>query len=150
MSTAELKKETIVKLEGWALKPAESLRNEWVVNAPEGTEIKDADHPEFWRSVAHKLRAFCRVELRAYDGTWMAEFLVIYAERNWAKVKLLQKYELTEAKAPDNTTAYRHKWNGPNKMWTVYRNSDNAEMKDKLTTKDEAILWMNEREKVDK
>lgn len=147
MAAAE-KIEPIVKLEGWHLKSAEHQRNLWVVNAPQGAEVEDTKKPEFWRSVAMKLAPFDRVEVRGYDGTWMADCLVVYAERNMANIQILEKYEIGKANTSNDASEFRFEYKGPGKKWTVYRNSDDAELVDKIKTQDEAVMWIREHEKV--
>jgi hypothetical protein len=148
MEAAKQVKEEIVKLEGWHLKSAEYERNEWVVNAPEGAKVEHAKKPEFWRSVAAKLKPFDRIELRADDGTWIAELIVIYSERNWAKVDILNHYKLCDSDMPESAVDYDVQWKGPQKKWIVLRKSDNATLKEGIQTKDEAIMWMKEHDKV--
>lgn len=125
---------------------ADQARNIHVVTPEAGTPIEVVLSPDYWSTVAMNMTPWDRIEVRAEDGAYYAELLVLSCDRNWAKVKLLSKHSLTaEDTIPDPGVQTHHqiKWRGPHHKWSVVRNSDNAVLKDKME-KGEANTWLME------
>lgn len=121
---------------------SEFERQEWVLNAQEGVEISDLKSPKFWTQVAHQLRPYARIEVRAEDGTWVAECLVVACDRTWAKVHVLHEHKLTEVTDDQTRLAeFTVKWRGPHHKWCVLRD-DGQVIRSDAQTKDEAVALM--------
>lgn len=133
---------------------AEFKRTTWVMTAFEATDPKDLLKPEYWAHVSSKMRAWDRVEVRADDGTWYAEYLVLEAGRNWARMFLLEAYHLTTADVAqtqaDAMSPYEVAHRGPHRMWSVIRKIDREVIHDGEQTMDGAVSWLRERLKADR
>lgn len=120
------------------LASAEFIRNIHCATVPFGTKPEDLLKPEYWAHVCSEFKAWGRVEARAEDGTWFAEYLITEVGRTWANMAMLSVKYLTtkdvaqsQAEASQTTAAlpYEVRWRGAAK-WSVIRKSDNAVMKD--------------------
>lgn len=137
----------LVQLVPGRFKLAEYERSDWIVNAPEGATLDDVKKPEFWAFVAPQMRPFDHVEVRADDGTWVAQFIVTAADRTWAKIAEI--YTVKLASAADemkNSSAFDVDYKGPHKKWCIIRRSDSAMVREGIGTKDEAF---KERERLE-
>jgi hypothetical protein len=128
---------------------AEQLRQDWVVNAEQGTEIRDVLEPAYWAHCAQRMQPYDRIEVRQETGDWLLELLVLDLGRNWARVHVLHKHEL----APVSDTmpvASLHKveWKGPQHKHSVIRLSDSVLVKDGFADKLSAMTWMGQHEGV--
>jgi hypothetical protein len=135
------------------MKAAEYERRDWVVNAPQGTIPEDIQDPAFWALHAAKLSPYDHVEVRADDGTWIAQCIVLGCERTWARVHTLAVHRLTSAdvamtQAAREAARFELKFRGPADKWCVIRRKDGAIVKDGCHTKDQAHAWMKEHEKL--
>jgi hypothetical protein len=128
---------------------AEYERQDWVVNAEEGTTIEDVQEPGYWAHVAARMKPYDRIEVRLETGEWIAELVVVAVDRNWARVSLLGTYDLTvrEGSVP---SAQKHKvlWKGPQHKFCVIRISDDQLVQGGFTDKDAANVWMRNHENV--
>ena len=139
-------KERVVQLNPTRFKGSEYERTVWVCTVEEGVDDKDLLKPDYWAHVANRMRPFDRIEVRADDGSYFAELLVVSVDRNWAKVKGLQYVSLVDESVgyePGGSKDYLVKWRGPHRKWSVLRMSDNAILKDECQTQAEAQLWLN-------
>ena len=135
--------ERTIQLNPNRMKRAETLRTLYAVNAEHGTDREDLLKPDYWCHIAAKLTPLDRLEVRADDGTWWAEYLVISCDRTWAKVKELRWLELSNVAADDSDLSeLEYKWRGPQAKHSVVRKSDQSVMAEKLNTKDEALVWI--------
>lgn len=137
-------------LEPARFKSAEFERNIWIANADEGTNPADLLNPDYWAHNAQQMRSWDRVEVRANDGTWFAELLVVDATRLQATVKMLAIHDLSGA-APASLTMsdspYKVEWKGPQLKWVVVRKSDGEKVSDGHQNKGAAETWAAERQK---
>ena len=126
----------------------EQLRNDWIANAETGTTLEDIVQPEYWAHNSARMRPYDHIEVRAEDGSWMAELLVTGCDRNWARVKLLQEYKLTSADV-SLSQAVKHEiqWKGPHLKFAVIRLSDKESVKTGFDDKNSAARWLIEHEK---
>lgn len=128
------------------IKPAEYIRSCHAATIPINTKPEDLLNPAYWAHVANELKPWGRVEARAIDGTWFAEYLVLDVGRAWAKMHLLAKYNLTSAEeslSEANTqTGLKVTWRGGDRKWSVVRETDSAVMVEGLG-KDEAQAWLD-------
>lgn len=127
---------------------AEDRRRDFVVTAEDGTNIADVLNPGFWAHTATEMEDYSRVEVRIDTGEWLLELLVIEHGRNWARVKLLQKYDLVKAETSAEKPSLQHRveYKGPHLKHCVVRNSDEAIILDSISTKVEAHQKMMEFE----
>lgn len=132
-----------IQLNSNRMKRAETLRTLYVVNAMPETEREDLLKADYWCHIAASLNPLDRLEVRADDATFFAEYLVISCDRTWAKVKELRWMELSEvAESDDERSELEYKWRGPQCKHSVIRVSDQQVMVEKLGTKDEALVWI--------
>jgi hypothetical protein len=128
---------------------AEAMRHDWVVNAQEGTTVKDILDPTYWAYVAPKMSIYDRVEVRLETGEWVAELLVLGLDRNWARVHMLQLYDLIPvaeaAPAPQSNEVF---WRGPQHKWAVRRLADQEVIQQNFESKLAAAEWMRQHEQV--
>lgn len=93
-----------------------------VADIESGTTLADILKAEYWRHVAKfNLTPNDIIIARAEDGTWRAELIVQATGPGFAKVKLLQKYDL-EVEAPGNDAippGYSVLWKGPQRKWVA-------------------------------
>jgi len=128
-------------------KLAEYERNNWIANVEPGITTDDCLKAEFWTHIAEQLRPYDHIEVRAEDGTWVAEFLVLRAERMWAATQLMWKAELSNLEhAIEKQSRYEPIWKGPQLLWCVRRKSDGELLRKGLRSKDEAIIATRELE----
>lgn len=126
-------------------KLAEYERQDWILNAPHGTEIEDVIQPEYWAHIAAKMRPYDHVEVRAEDGSYIAQLIVLGCDRNWAKVQVLNKFDLVNVKlAFSNEAKVIPEWSGPHTKWRAKRVSDGAIVSNAMVfqSKDEVIAWI--------
>lgn len=131
------------------MKLAQYERQDWVANAPPGTIQKDLVNPSFWALMAYQMKPYDRIEVRADDGTWVTELLVVGCDRNWANVVVLAHHKLTGIDdAMVNSSKLELKWMGPHRKWAIIRRADSAVIEDQIADKDTAVMHMRDREKV--
>lgn len=133
------------------LKEAEFVRPVYCATIPIGTDPEDLLKPEYWAHVATHLRPWARIEARAEDGTWFAEYIVLSVDRTWARVRMLAKYNLTSQDTSISQaekisqSGFEIKWRGGAK-WSVIRKVDSAVMKEGME-RDEAEMALIQVEK---
>ena len=127
---------------------AEARRQEWVVDAEEGTTVHDVLEPGYWAHVSSSMQPYDHIEVRLETGEWIAELLVMGVGRNWAKVFLVAKHELQPI--DDTPLAIQHKveWKGPHRKFVVIRTSDSESVQEGFAEKSAAISWMVNHERV--
>ena len=132
---------------------AEFQVNRWVANADESTRQADILKGEYWAHVAAKLKPWDHIYVRADNGTWYSELVVLSVARAYAAVRPLNEWQFgedapTEAQAAATASAaYRTKWGGPHYKWTVIRMSDSERVASELPNERAAMDWIVEREK---
>ena len=133
------------------VKLAESARNHWVVTVEQGTTREEILKPEFWALVGKTFRPYDRVEVRSDDGTFFSEYLVLSADRAWAKVHELRwvplgtsDVSLTLAAQAEHRQRFKVEWRGPHLKHCVERKDGaNVErLKDGFADKAEAQAWL--------
>jgi hypothetical protein len=124
------------------LKNAENTRQVWSVVAGEGAVPDDFTKAEMWVHVAgKKLIAGARVEVTAYDGNWMADYLVRSATGLEVNVACLHVYNFSPIVAKASKD-FDVEYAGPVALWRVLRKADKSVMVDKLKTESEAYRWL--------
>lgn len=130
------------------MKECEFERTTYVATAHEQTQPEDLLEPEYWSHVAEKLKPWDKIEARADDGSWYAEYLVLDTSCRWARLALLAKYDLTTSDVSLSQAArdeYKIEWKGPARKFCVIRNSDNAMVHEGEQTKVGAHQWLINR-----
>lgn len=128
---------------------AQHRRQDWVAVAKEGTTTDDLLKPVYWSHMAARFQPFDRVEVREETGEWVAELMVLRAERNWASVSLLKVHDLTKLRQSadaHDASAYEAKWKGPVKKWAVIRKSDSEVVHDGEASQEQALAWLRQYE----
>ncbi len=140
----EVAKKRAVVLDPQRKQGAEYVRNDWVVNAEQGTEVDDVLAPGYWSHVAGSLSAYDRIEVRIDTGEYLLELLVKQCGRNWAQVALLHHHDLIgEVKTGEAVDSdFEAVWKGPHLKWCVLRKSDDQLLEQKLGTRGAADAWI--------
>jgi hypothetical protein len=128
---------------------AEHRRQDWVVNADEGTKPDEVLAGAYWSHFASNFEQFDRIEVREETGAWVSELIVLESARNWAKVRQLQLYELdkrTDVSAAPK--AHKVEWKGPQRKHVVIRIADSEAIHEGFSSKAEAEQWADNHERV--
>lgn len=158
-SAAQAAPRPTIQLNPTRMQDAEYARVVRVVTAEPGTTLEDLQRQDYWAHVANTMSPWMRMEVRADDGSFYAEGLVLEAGRNWATVKILQSWNLDTADVARTRSArmeeyaglpYYVMFRGEHELWSVIRKSDNAVMHEKEGTRAGADRWLQERLKADK
>jgi hypothetical protein len=134
------------------MKEQEFQRTVWVATALENTEPQDMLKPEYWAHVSAQLKPWDRIEVRANDGAWLAELLVLETARNWARVHILNAYKLTtgdvsltQSEIKGRYSEFRIEHMGPHDKWCIIRRSDNQKLHEGGESQDAAMRWLDDR-----
>lgn len=124
---------------------AEQLRQDWVVNAEEGTTIRDILDPGYWAHCAAQMQVYDHVEVRLETGQWVAELIVLDVGRNYARMFLSKQHDLADTPLDTPVGAVTHKtdWKGPQRKWCVIRLADSASVQEGFNDKQSAAAWMD-------
>lgn len=124
-------------------------RNDWVIDAEASVQPEDLLEPAYWSHMAPSFSAFDTIEVRAEDGRWIVKLRVLFAERNYAKVKMEGQPFFVEENAASDQSAAKHfvDFKGPHHKYVVIRRSDSALIKSGCKTREEATAWMIEHER---
>lgn len=121
-------------------------RTVYVATAFEDTTAEDMLKPEYWVHVASKLKPWDRIEARANDGTWWAEFMVLETGRAFARVTMMRQINLTTTDVAQSQNSalieYQVLWRGPHCKWSVIRNSDKQVLHEGNGSRDGAETWL--------
>lgn len=133
------------------VKIAEAARNYWVVTVEQGTTREEILRPEFWSLVSKNFRPYDRIEVRSDDGIFFAEYLVLSADRAWAKVHELKwtalgtsDVSLTEALAAEQRQRHTIVWRGAHLKHCVERKDGEKveRLKEGCQDRAEAQTWL--------
>lgn len=103
--------------------------------------VKDLLEPDYWAHVAKQLRAGDRIEAVPDDRHYYAEFFVLAASTNWAKLILLREVTLIKDNEKTVTDGFEIGFAGPHK-WRVTMGSD--VISKGHDDKDSAAKWLAE------
>lgn len=129
---------------------AEHKRNDWVIDVPETLTPEDLLVPGYWAHVSGDMSPLDKIEARWEDGSKIAHYRVIFAERTYAKVKLLHVEDLEapeEGSAPADSLLHEIAWKGPMKRFAVIRKTDRAIVSDGHRDRAAAVAWMMQHER---
>lgn len=127
---------------------AEFKRHDFVVDAEAGTTLDQLMDPAFWSHVSQQMDPFDHIEVRSEDGAWIAYLVVLFAERNYARVAMDRVIMIEQnTEAPAASVRHRVEWKGPHYRFAVIRASDDQMLEKGFKTKFEAETWMRNHEK---
>lgn len=129
---------------------AEARRQDWVVNAEEGTTVQDVLDPGYWAHCASSMQVYDRIDVRLETGEWLLELFVLDVGRNYARVFLAKKHDFADSNIEVPVGAIKHKveWKGPQRKHVVIRLSDGAAIQEGFSEKAVAMEWMANHERV--
>lgn len=131
------------------IKLADTIRNVWAVNATIGTTRNELVDPAYWAHVSGDFSQFDRIEVRAEDGSFFAELLVLASGRSWAHVHEVTFVDLVKLKIDkiqDSMSEYSVEWRGIHLKHCAVRKSDNAVIKDGFPSKLEGQKFLKQHE----
>lgn len=127
------------------LREAEYRRTTWDLTAEKGVDPKAILQPSFWAHVAGRLKVGDRIEVTAFDGSWLAELIVRskpVGRATEAKVAMLHFHDLQKAdKAAKELTeeeGVEVVYKGPTLKFCVVRKSDKTIISERHDTREEA------------
>lgn len=142
------------------LQVAEYRRTVYILDAHPETLPDDTLNPEFWAHLGATFKPWDRVEVRAHDGTWYREVMVLEASRQWARMKDMGLVFLTTPDVSQTQAApaaieaqpeaqpaapvespYEIKHRGP-RRYSVIRISDKAVLHEDEQTRAGAERWL--------
>jgi hypothetical protein len=128
---------------------AEERRNDWVVNAEEGTTIQDVLDPAYWAFTSNKLTPYDHIEVRLETGEWIADLVVLQVGMSFTRVHLRHFYDLVQVKE-DLPVPQKHEvvWRGPQHKFAVKRLQDQQVLQNGFNTREEAGVWLKNHEQV--
>jgi hypothetical protein len=131
---------------------SEVLRQDWVVNAEEGTAIEDVLKPAYWSHMSMNMNVYDHIEVRLETGEWILELIVLEQGRNWARVYLAHQHNLRRIEAQSETVpsvVAQHEvaWKGPQHKYAVIRTSDGQMIQNGFVEKVAAFEWLTNHEK---
>lgn len=105
---------------------ADGVRRAWAVTPETGVTQEDILRPEFWAHVWEKLRPLDRIEVRAEDGSFWAELLVVDRRRAWVRVKMIHYVPIGTLAPTDviDMDELSIRYMGPHWKWAVVRKKD--------------------------
>lgn len=111
---------------------------------PAGVGFESLKDSSYWTHVARNLKPGNKIEVLAEDGAYWALLLVRAVGPRDASVAVLQHEELGGGLEIQGglPSGFEVKWRGPNAMWSVVRSQDNEVIKDKMGTKEQANLYL--------
>lgn len=127
----------------------EIVRNWWVVNAEAEAKREDFLKPSYLANYARNLRPFELVEIRKDDGTYWGLFVVLATDRTYARLHPIIEHSLTTKDVAQTQEArYKYAWKGVTMKHCIIRSFDGAIVHEKSETKDDAMRWLAENEKI--
>ncbi len=134
----------VQELSATRMKECEFERTNYVITAHENTDPEDLLDPAYWSTVAAKLKPWDKIEARADDGSWYAEFIVLDCSRNWARVYPLCTHHLTSTDVSQTQAqeGYEIAYKGPMRKWTVIRKKDSEVIHEGEASKAGAYSWL--------
>lgn len=135
------------------VRPEQSAVNKWVVVVPQGVGPNDVPNPGYWNNHVHKFSQYANLEIWAADGSWWAEYRVLYVDpatktmklRLWDFKDLTKESEEIKDVEFANAVSFRGHailFKGEADKWAVIRESDNEKIKAGFASRDEALGWI--------
>lgn len=128
---------------------SEDKERRFVIDIEYGVTLEDVLEPSYWAHVASQMQPMDEIKVRTEDGSWVAFLMVKYAERNYVSVVLDRLIKLDrEIQMPIQSERHKVDWKGPRLRFCVTRTLDQKRVKEGCMSREEAIAWMVEHEKV--
>ena len=127
-----------------SLFPADHVRNLYAISVPADVALKDLQDGKAWTHVAAQLHRNDRVEVTRVDGAFYAEFHVLAASKNWAKVHLIRHVDLSKVEVGTSPESFHIKWGNDNTKFRIHRTTDKSVIKDGFESKEHAQAWIDE------
>lgn len=105
---------------------AEHGRNVHLFTAESGEHPEDFLRDEFWGLVSKNFSPGDHVEIRTDDMIFWGEYLVLAADRTWAKLHPLREIKLPSASSRQVSPEYKVEWKGPHKKYCAIRIKDSS------------------------
>jgi hypothetical protein len=103
----------------------------------------------YWAHVAMDLSQYSRIEVLEETGAWMLDLVVIATDRTWAKVHLLNRYDLAApTEMPVALEKYTIDWKGPVRKFAVIRKADSQIIQEGFGSRGDATAWLAGHEQV--
>lgn len=106
---------------------------------------EDLLNHEKWRQIVKanpSLKIGDIIEVLREDNAFYVELLVIGKVNDNLFVKILSFLNLEDEEKSTKESDFEILWKGPMKKFTIIRQSDKKEIKDKFSSKDEARFWL--------
>ena len=123
------------------IEEAVAAHNIWQVKPEIAATVQDLLNPEYWAHVARRMRAGDRVEAVPDDRHYFAEFFVLAASTNWAKLVLIREVTLIKDNEKTVTEGFSVAFAGAHK-WRVTRGEE--VLSKGHDDKDSATKWLAE------
>lgn len=151
------------KIQSSRLQKKNHFSVEWVITCEYGTQVKDLLRPEFYCNIANRINKNDTIRAIFEDGTYLVDLLVIEVDRQnvtpvWIKpiitnlidIQKSKDFSLGAVKEPkepkkeDTNIDFEDpnvviKFRGPVLKWSVLRKGDNAVLREKIESKEQAI-----------
>lgn len=118
----------------------------FTLNVSKETTKEDLTDNKCWRNIAlavSGLRNGDRIEIIREDFAFFAEVLIVGKQKDELFLKLLRFVQLEkEAEEEDLSKEYKVVWKGTIKKWVLFRISDNKEIKDQFSSREEANFYL--------
>jgi len=110
------------------------------------TTKNDLTDNKCWRNIAlaaPALRSGDRIEITREDFAFFAEVLIVGKQKDELFLKLLRFVQLEkDIEEEELSKDYKVVWKGPNKKWVLFRISDNKEIKDQFSSREETEFYL--------
>lgn len=110
--------------------------------------VEDASHPEdfldpaFWALVAKDMQLGDHVEIRDDGMTFWGEYLILAADKTWAKLHKLRESKLVPVEERSISPDYSVQYKGPHKKYCVVRKSDSSIVHEGAPDRASANVWL--------
>jgi hypothetical protein len=129
------------------LKPArfhihEQVSSRYVAVVPEGMSKDEVMHPQFWTHIAPKVRAYDVIDVRAEDGRYWAQLLVVRASLKEVVVRMYNYVDLDPALAQMEDLKIEGMlvaWKGAHDKFVVIRDQDKVIVRTGIDSRSQAI-----------
>lgn len=117
--------------------------------SPRGVKREHLAKPDYWCHVSRMVKPGFKIEVLAEDGAFWALLLVGMVGKSELHVHELQFIELADVEnAVTDNHDYEVKWGSPTVRWRVIRVSDGSVVKENIESKEAAMTWVRNREKM--
>lgn len=145
-TTGEAVERIVQQIQPNRIRNGEFIRVIYAATAFDGTLPEDLLKVDYWAHYSANFKPWDRVEVVANDGTWWAELVVLESGRNWTKMHLMRKINLTTTDVAQSGVPqlieYQVKHRGPHSKWSVLRLSDGQVVHEGEEQKGGAETWL--------